>query len=69
VRPWWQATAKNAKKVEKQNDERRLYERIIDMERVRSEAALSELTLLRNRVKAGPGRHCPLHHRHACIDV
>ena len=37
----WQGAVKGAKKQEKANDERRLYERIIDMERRRSEVALT----------------------------
>jgi len=51
---------KGAKKQEKVNDERRLYERIIDMERRRSEAALEEMALLRARVKGFQAKiaHC-----------
>ena len=56
----WQGAMKGVKKQEKANDERRLYERIIDMERRRSEAALAELALLRARVKGFENKitHC-----------
>ena len=56
----WQGAMKSAKKQEKANDERRLYERIIDMERRRSETALAELALLHARVKGYENKiqHC-----------
>jgi hypothetical protein len=46
----WQMAARGAKKNEKATDERRFYERIIDVERRRSEAALSELATQHARV-------------------